>query len=82
MDAEHLKLLQYRSLATLLLLFWVRLFVTPWTVQHTRPPCPSPSPGFAQVRVHWISDAGQPSHPLRPSSPSALDFSQHQDMLV
>ena len=29
------------------LLSHVRLFVTPWTTQHTRPPCPSPTP-----RVH------------------------------
>ena len=31
---------------------------------------------FAQVQVHCISDAIQPSHPLTPSS-SALNFSQH-----
>ena len=59
-----------------------QLFATPWTVRHTRPPCPSPSPGFAQVCVDCISDAGQPSHPLTPSSPSALDLSQHQDILI
>ena len=28
-------------------------------------------PEFAQVCVHWISDAMQTSHPLSPSSPSA-----------
>ena len=33
---------------------------------------------FAQVHVHCISDAVQPSHPLMPSSPSALNLSQHQ----
>ena len=33
---------------------------------------------FAQVHVHCISDAIQPSHPLRPSSPAALNLSQHQ----
>ena len=33
---------------------------------------------FAQVHVHWIGDAIQPSHPLLPSSPSALNLSQHQ----
>ena len=32
---------------------------------------------FAQVHVHGISDAIQPSHPLMPSSPSALNLSQH-----
>ena len=35
---------------------------------------------FAQVHVHWISDAIQPSHPLLPSSPSAFNLSQHQDL--
>ena len=35
-------------------------------------------PGFAQVHVHWISNAVQPSHPLLLSSPSAFRFSQHQ----
>ena len=29
---------------------------------------------FAQVHIHCISDAIQPSHPLMPSSPSALSF--------
>ena len=33
---------------------------------------------FAQVHVHWVSDAIQPSHPLSPSSPSAFSLSQHQ----
>ena len=35
-------------------------------------------PEFAQVHVQWICDAIQPSHPLLPSSPSALTLSQHQ----
>ena len=34
---------------------------------------------FAQVQVHRIDDAIQPSHLLRPSSPPALSLSQHQD---
>ena len=33
---------------------------------------------FAQVHIHCISDAIQLSHPLAPSSPSALNLSQHQ----
>ena len=33
---------------------------------------------MAQVHVHCIGDAIQPSHPLTPSSPSALDLSQRQ----
>ena len=35
---------------------------------------------FAQVHVHWISDAIQSSHPLLPSSPSALNSSQRQGL--
>ena len=34
-------------------------------------------PKFAQVHVHCISDAIQLSHSLMPSSPSALNLSQH-----
>ena len=49
----------------------------PHGLQHTRPPCSSPSPKFAQVHVHCIGDAVQPSHPLMPSSLSALNFFQH-----
>ena len=37
---------------------------------------PSPSPEFAQVHVHRIGDAIQPSHPLLSPSPSALNLSQ------
>ena len=37
-------------------------------------------PKFAQVHVHCISDAIQPSHRLTPSSPSALNLSQHQGL--
>ena len=36
---------------------------------------------FAQVHIHCISDAIQLSHPLAPSSPSALNLSQHQGHL-
>ena len=37
-------------------------------------------PKFAQVHVHCIADAIQPSPPLTPSSPSALSLSQHQEL--
>ena len=37
-------------------------------------------PEFAQVHVHCIGDAIQPSHPLMPSSPSALNLSQYQGL--
>ena len=39
-------------------------------------------PKFAQVHVHCISDAIQPSHPPTPSSPSTLNPSQDQRPLL
>ena len=35
----------------------------------------------AQTHVHWFGDASQPSHPLLPSSPLALNLFQHQGLL-
>ena len=37
-------------------------------------------PEFAQSHVHWVGDAVQPSQPLLPPSPSALNLSQHQGL--
>ena len=37
-------------------------------------------PKFAQVHVHWMSDAIQPFHSPSPSLPSALNLSQHEDL--
>ena len=34
----------------------------------------------AQTRVCWVSDAIQPSHPMRSSSSPAFNFSQHQGL--
>ena len=50
-------------------------------LQHAKSPCPSPSPEVFQVHVHCIYDVLQPSHPLMPSSPSALHLSQNQGLL-
>ena len=52
----------------------------PHESQHARPPCPSPTPGFTQTHVHWVSDAIQPSHPLSSPSPPAPNPSQHQGL--
>ena len=41
-------------------------------------PVPHHLPEFAQVHVHWIDDAIQPSQPLSPSS--AFNVSQHQGL--
>ena len=38
-------------------------------------------PEFAQTHVHWGDDAIQPSHPLSPPSPPALNLSQCQGLL-
>ena len=43
-------------------------------------PVPRCLPVFAQVHVHCIGDAVQPSYPLMPSPPSALNLSQHQGL--
>ena len=43
-------------------------------------PVPHHLPKLAQVHVHCISDAIQPSHPLMPSFPPALNLSQHQGL--
>ena len=37
-------------------------------------------PEFVHNYVHWVSDTIQPSHPLSPSSPPALNLSQHQGL--
>ena len=37
-------------------------------------------PEFAQIHVHWVGDAIEPSHPLQPPSPSALNLSQQQGL--
>ena len=34
-------------------------------------------PESTQTHVHWVGDDIQPSHPLSPTSPPALDLSQH-----
>ena len=52
----------------------------PHESQHTRPPCPLPSPGVYQTHVHWVGDATQPSYPLLSPSPPAPNPSQHQGL--
>ena len=37
-------------------------------------------PESTQTHVHWVGDAIQPSHPLSPPSPPALNLSQHQGL--
>ena len=35
---------------------------------------------FVKTYVYWVGDSIHPSHPLLPSSPSAINLSQHQDL--
>ena len=37
-------------------------------------------PEFAQIHVHGVSDAIQPSHPLSPPSSPVLNLSQQQGL--
>ena len=37
-------------------------------------------PKLAQIHVHWVGDAMQPSHPLSSPSPPAFNLSQHQGL--
>ena len=39
-------------------------------------------PEFAQIHVHWVGDAIQPSHLLSSPSPPALNLSQHQGLFL
>ena len=52
----------------------------PHESQHTRPPCPSPTPGVCSNSCHQVGDAIQPSHPLSSPSPPAPNPSQHQGL--
>ena len=51
----------------------VQLFAT--SLQHTRSPCPSPTPRVYSNSCHWVSDAIQPSHPLLCPSPPTFNLS-------
>ena len=64
---------------TLLLLLLLSHFSHVWLCNSTdrsTPGCPVLHylPEFAQVHVHWVGDAIQPSHPWSPPSPCAFTF--------
>ena len=54
------------------------LFVTPMDCSMPGFPVLHHFLEYAQTHVHWVSDAIQPSHPLSPPSPLALNHSQHR----
>ena len=63
----------------------VQLFMTPCTVARQASLSltisqSSHSHSRAQVCIHCFGGTVQPSHPLMPSSPSALNLSQHQGL--
>ena len=64
--------------------FWSIVVVpslcNPWTAAHQASLAFHYLLEFAQTHVHWVGDAIQPSHPLLPPSPSALNLSQHQGL--
>ena len=62
------------------LLSCVWLFVTPMDCSTPGFPVLHHRLEFAQTHVHWVGDAIQPSHPLSPPSPPALNPSQHQGL--
>ena len=43
-------------------------------------PVPHYLPEFAQIHIHWVSDAIYPSHPLLSPSPFAFNLFQHQGL--
>ena len=49
-------------------------------LQHTRPPCPSPTLGAYSNSCQRVSDAVQSSHPLPSPSPAAFNLSWHQGL--
>ena len=52
----------------------------PHRLQHTRPPCPSPTHGVDSSSCPLSWWCHQPSHPLSSPSPPALNLSQHQGL--
>ena len=62
------------------LLSCVQLFVTPMDCSTPGFPVLHYLLEFAQTRVHRVGDAIQPSHPVSPTSPPALNLSQHQHL--
>ena len=62
-------------------LICVWLFATPWTAaRQASLSFPVHLLELAQIHVHWVSDAIQPSLPLSSPSPPAFNLSQHQGL--
>ena len=59
----------------------VRLFATPMDCSTPGFPVIHYLLKFAQTHVHLVNYAIQPSHPVLPLSPPALNLSQHQHLV-
>ena len=57
-----------------------QLFVTHWPTAQQESSVLHYLLEFAQINVHRVGDAIQPSHPLSSPSPPALNLSQHQGL--
>ena len=76
-NGSTLNIWQSLSVVVVWLLSHVWLFATP-NCSMPGFPVLNYLPEFAQIHVHWVSDAIQPSHPLLPLSSLVLNLSQHQ----
>ena len=70
----------YTSLVVVQSINRVQLFVTPRTGARQASLSFTISWSLLRLNVHWVRDAIEPSHPLLPPSPCALNLSQHQDL--
>ena len=68
------------SRLVVLLLSSIWLLVNSWISAWPGFPVLHYLPEFAQTHVHSVTHAIQPSHPLLPPSPLALNLSQHQSL--
>ena len=55
-------------------------YLQPQGLLHVSLPCLSLSLEFAQIHVHRVGDATEPSHPLLSPSPPVFNLSQHQGL--
>ena len=70
----------YFHFSSLQSLSHVRLFVTPWTEACQASLSITNYWSSPKTRVHWASDAIQPSHPPSSPSPPAPNLAQHQGL--
>ena len=67
--------------STVQLLSHVWFTVTPWTASRQASlSIMEDMMELAQIHIHWVGDAIQPSHPLSSPSPPAFNLSQHQGL--